>query len=783
MTIPVPVLDDRSFEQLAAEAKARIPVHTPEWTNLNASDPGVTLVELFAFLAENLSYRTNRLLEANRLKFLSMLGVALQPPTPGSGLVTVTDERGGAVRQILAGGSTVLAGKVPFVTVGDMEALPVSSVAYYKQPINPDPDAAQRYQLIYQTFLERDTDVLTFYQPVSLPLPTPGLPEPVVDLGDPVGGTVDRTLWLALLAPPDTDLTDVRGQLGGRTLAIGVYPAPAVPGRVLPPMGAAAGPGLVVEIAAPEPDPSGLAGPGFGIGPPRYRRLPTARADDVLASPGIIEVELPPADALLVWAFDPEEEGTGDYPPRVDDADVGARLVTWLRLRLPPLPDDADAAAGVPAPATAGCGCCAAGAHAGAEPATVALTRSAAAAGAAGRITWAGVNAVPVVQAVPVAAERLGVGTGTPFQTFGFANGPVVTTGGDDAVVLTVQPAGGDPQRWHPIDDIYAAGADEPAFVLDPAAGTVTTGNGLQGGRVPLGAVVTARYSWGGGPQGQAAIGALNRCPHLPSAFTVSNPVPTWGAGPGETAADGEAAVSRWLRHRDRLVTAEDFRDVTRRTPGVDIGRVEVLPLVNPDQPASGPVWPGMVTVMVVPRSDPLHVGAPTPDRQFLDAVCAWLDPRRLVTTELHVRGPVYQPIWVSVGIEVIAGQLPAVVVARVRTAVEAFLSPLTGGLPPDPSAAGTGWPLGVDLRAQDVEAVATRVTGVRYVTGVRMAQTTAGGGVVGGIDRLALTGLMLPAPTVIVGTGPAEDPAALIGSSRPVPPTQVAVPVVPPTC
>ena len=144
MTIPVPVLDDRSFAQLVAEARARIPVHTPEWTNLQASDPGMTLVDLFAFLAENLSYRSNRLLEANRLKFLSMLGIALQPPSPGSGLVTVTGERAGAVRQLVADGSTVLAGKVPFVTVGDLEVLPVSSVAYYKQPSTPDPDAAAR---------------------------------------------------------------------------------------------------------------------------------------------------------------------------------------------------------------------------------------------------------------------------------------------------------------------------------------------------------------------------------------------------------------------------------------------------------------------------------------------------------------------------------------------------------------------------------------------------------------------------------------------------------------
>ena len=55
MPLTVPNLDDRNFDDLYAEVRARVPVHTPEWTNLNDSDPGVTLLQLFAFLADNLS--------------------------------------------------------------------------------------------------------------------------------------------------------------------------------------------------------------------------------------------------------------------------------------------------------------------------------------------------------------------------------------------------------------------------------------------------------------------------------------------------------------------------------------------------------------------------------------------------------------------------------------------------------------------------------------------------------------------------------------------------------
>jgi len=54
MPLQIPSIDDRRYQDLVTEALARIPVHNPEWTNFNKSDPGVTLIELFAFLTENL---------------------------------------------------------------------------------------------------------------------------------------------------------------------------------------------------------------------------------------------------------------------------------------------------------------------------------------------------------------------------------------------------------------------------------------------------------------------------------------------------------------------------------------------------------------------------------------------------------------------------------------------------------------------------------------------------------------------------------------------------------
>lgn len=77
MPLPLPNLDKLNFEDLMAEAKSLIPVCAPEWTNYNPSEPGITIIELFAWLCEMVAYRANAVPEKNYLRFLSMLGVQL----------------------------------------------------------------------------------------------------------------------------------------------------------------------------------------------------------------------------------------------------------------------------------------------------------------------------------------------------------------------------------------------------------------------------------------------------------------------------------------------------------------------------------------------------------------------------------------------------------------------------------------------------------------------------------------------------------------------------------
>lgn len=81
MSLPIPNLDDRRFQDLVDDAKRLVQQRCPEWTDHNVSDPGVTLIESFAFMVDQLLYRLNRVPDRLYITFLDLLGVTLHPPT------------------------------------------------------------------------------------------------------------------------------------------------------------------------------------------------------------------------------------------------------------------------------------------------------------------------------------------------------------------------------------------------------------------------------------------------------------------------------------------------------------------------------------------------------------------------------------------------------------------------------------------------------------------------------------------------------------------------------
>ena len=88
MPLLAPNLDDRRFQDLVDDAKRLVQERTDRWTDHNVSDPGVTLIEAFAWMTDQLLYRLNRVPERNYIKFLELIGVQLYPPAAAHAPVT-----------------------------------------------------------------------------------------------------------------------------------------------------------------------------------------------------------------------------------------------------------------------------------------------------------------------------------------------------------------------------------------------------------------------------------------------------------------------------------------------------------------------------------------------------------------------------------------------------------------------------------------------------------------------------------------------------------------------
>jgi hypothetical protein len=775
MPLQLPYIDDRRYQQLLDDSLARVPIHTPDWTNFNQSDPGVTLVQIFAFLTETLLYRANQIPERNRIKFLQLLGVPLQPASSAQGIVTLTNVRGPLQTITLNDGLEVFAGKVPFRTTQGLDVLPVETQIYFKMKL-PSPPQAQMnyYRQLFASFLNQDAPAdLQLYQSVPLTSRT----GTGVDLANE---TVDNALWIALLVragdqPVTDNLQIAREAIAGATLNLGLVPMvdPAnVQATLLAGTSAGAAGNALLSVALPSiPATGGLP----SSRQPDYRTLQTV---PVPVQPAVIQITLPDASQLVLWNnLDPLEPGADQLPPALDDTTLNGRIITWLRITWP--------------------------------------------GGTNSQVLWAGINATFASQRAHVVNELLPQGTGEPDQSYTLANTPVIA----DSVTFTITPPGKPSEQWELTDDLLSAGPEVPTpdlrqppgvkapdplklpsakvFVLDQEAGRITFGDGLRGARPPLDSTLRVDYDYGVGRDGDVGEGTINSGPALPAGLQVTNPVRTWGGADAEIVADGEKQIARYLQHRDRLVTAADFQTITMRTPGVDIARVEVLPAYNPSLARNEPGnAPGAVTLILIPKFSPTRPDAPEPDALFLKAVCDYLDPRRLVTTEIFLCGPDYQSLWVSVGINVVAGYnfSTADVREAVKQQIKGFLAPFNPEVDqlqsdttvlatPQAPEASNGWPLRRPVIAGELTVEVARVPGVALINQLYLAGATGDA-----VSQINMQGLQLPRlDGIVVNLGDAlpisqirgdiTAGAGAAGGGGGPPPKLVPVPAIPQEC
>ena len=452
MALIIPTLDDSSYSDILQDAMTRISVHNPEWTNYNDSDPGITLLQLFSFMTENLLYRANLIPERNRLKFLTLLGVTQRPAAPAAGVVTIANERGPMQTVTLPGNLPMTAGQVGFITQNGLDILPIEMQAYYRQPLAADAqqNAQQLYGQLYSTYTSDPTE-LDFYEVVPFNPPSSAASIPSVSLTNGTD-TVDGCLWLALLTRTgeSAQSADVLQEIRGKTLTLGLLPALNDASRILYPGSAQTQqqqPALQYSIST-------------GDSTQLYQDLDASADNNALQDLTLVQLTIPStADIGLFDQLAPLEDGVGDYPPTIDDPSTSSRLIAWIRIRLAPNADG-----------------------------SVASTVTAA-------FSWVGINAARVTQQIQVVAEPLGTGTGAPDQMVTLANTPVITAQTQLAV---------NGELWTLVDDLMAAppevqvrspalppGASLPpspypsakVFTLDGESGQVRFGTGLNGAR------------------------------------------------------------------------------------------------------------------------------------------------------------------------------------------------------------------------------------------------------------------------------------------------------------
>jgi predicted phage baseplate assembly protein len=675
MPLPPPVLDDRTYLQLRDELIRRIEVYTPEWTDHSDTDPGITLLELVAFLGENLLYRFNQIPDQTRLWLLGLLNMAMRPAQPARGLIAFTTEdlRGVGVDKR----TKVRAETIEFEVEQDTTVLPVAVSAVIKAPApapaDPDLIAAARVALDARGLAEGETAV--YYTPVVLnPDPT----APGAERLD-VPSAVDHALWIAVTAPdPDSaaDLLRVDGPLDGAWLNLGFALDPEVPqlSDIEPCEGevaAAPGPQLEWQISTVDETADGE---------PVYVPVTTVDTTRGMRHDGVVRVGLPAGlPSIGVPEPDADADGTGDLPPPLA---TDVTVLFWLR---------AFPATGTPE----------------IPP-----------------LRWAGANAAEIVQAVTARQEFLGTGTGMPGQRYVLAHRAVLVEPPSDAPRVEVEEG----SRWVPwtaVDSFAASTGEDRHYVLDPEAGTVTFGDSVRGRAPQLGERIRVpSYRYGGGEEGNVAAGGVTVVDV--TGVAVTNPLGLGGGAPAETAEAALERIPGEFRRHDRAVTSGDFAEIALGTPGGRVGRADCLPRFHP--PTLTQEAAGVVTVVVWPRHDPAHPDAPRPDRALLGQVCACLDERRLITTELCVVPPTYRRVAISVGLAVKPGFSADAVRRWVELVLRQYLAPL-----PPYGPEGRGWPLGRRVHGPELEAAALQVDGVEFLNGLDVAEIADDGTVTPG--------------------------------------------------
>jgi predicted phage baseplate assembly protein len=621
MPLPLPSLDKRTWSDLVSEARTLLPRYAPGWTDYNAHDPGITLVELFAWLSEMLMFRADRVPPAEVRAFLRWFGVTPRPARPAVTALALRLTPGGS--GVLLPGGLKVEDPASAMVFEAREPVFVSP-AWIELSLAEGTSRGQFWSQSKGTFTDLSArncragfDLLPFGA-----APAPG---DALWLGfDCSPGAAGRVLnlwfWTTTWGTDAAVIEALEDQAADREPC--PRPVPSYASRDDCRNGHPAPPG------PPDPRPGpfdhysarvawegwdGTAWQPLGVMTDRTRALTVS---------GPVRLD-------LTAALQPD-------PPHAPSAGRW-----WLRCRL--------AAGGFDCPP---------------------------------RLAGVAVNAVAAAHAATVTGpEVLGVSEGHADEVY-YLQGRVVEQGPDaaaqpilaDSLRLRLTGAGPPDDRWTEVLNWDRTGPFDRHYLIDPTDNSLHLGNGLRGRAAPADwALEALEYRVGGGPAGNLPAARLTTilsggAPGL----AALQPFAALGGALAETLDQAHGRLLAHLAEPSRGITAADWVTLALQLPGVPVARAEAIPGYLPELGC----WlaPGVVTVVIVPSCG----SPPAPSPGMIAAVQRSLDPARPVTTELHVVAPTYVPVTVTATLHTAAADpaLPAVA----QAALDAFLDPLTGG-------------------------------------------------------------------------------------------------------
>lgn len=659
MPLPLPNLDDRRWADLVEEGRALIPIHAPEWTDHNIHDPGITLMELFAWVAEMDIYQLNRIPDRHKRKFLALVGVVPELPQPARTML----------RFNLASNSNVL--RLPeTVEFEGTDKFGVATRFRTLAPIHIAPGFLKAIQLKDQKGFHDFTDRWVRGEDFAVfgAEPQPGM-ELYFGFSEALLQEEFVNLFFSFAHRRSSEaerrrlIDESNAHQRACRPPLSDFPCPNV-APLPPPVEAKIkqtplhhGVRLVWEILV------------AADGEPSWESLKPDHIDDetrALTLDGRVRLSLPSQMA---------KKKLGQM---IND-------LYYLRVRF----------------------------VAGRYDASPFLHRLA----LNGIIAEQAVSVGEIknIDSETIEAVLLGSSDGSPNQKWALPEAPVHVPS------FQLYTREEDKWRvWRRRSDFDESTRSASDFLLDPTDGVITFSDGEKGRVPPKDAQIYAIYYATQAEAGNLSAGTINRLadsPHnrriLGSDYqkikerlaVITNPIAAIGGASAETLTH---AIGRAIEQREktqRAVTLQDYETLALQTPGAQLARVKAWANLHPSFPCLKAQ--GLITVIILPY---LPLEKPMPSVGLRRTVATYLNRRRIIGTRVEVVGPTYLEISVHVKVQAYVSVNKAALQQKIIETLNNFLHPLKGG------SKGTGWPFGRDVYRTEVMQVIDALSGVDHI-------------------------------------------------------------------